>query len=90
MTTKEILQKALQLMGPDGENWVPRPPSICEYCALTAIYKASKCEASERMRAREHFLYTIGWSKIGQWNDAPGRTWDDVKQAFLKAIEAAQ
>lgn len=98
---KDVLQEALNLFGPDGRNWVKgngRAP--IPYDALTALYFAAMNEFTPRYMWRGHdcpeiigispLLDVIGLSKTSElvtWNDAPERTWEEVKQAFEKAIQ---
>jgi hypothetical protein len=87
MTIKETLQKALEMLGPNGENWQNHQPDIEKFCALTAINKAGRNGNQEE--ARQHFLSVIGSNQIGTWNDK--QTWPQVKAAFEAAImEAGQ
>jgi hypothetical protein len=32
----------------------------------------------------------IGWGSIQAWNDAPGRTWPEVREALLRAADTSE
>lgn len=92
MTTKDILKGALELLGPNGEHWVPRIPATdTEHCALTAIGRTEGYLNNGAREAAWKFLERGGNFKmgIGRWNDSS--TWTQVKAAFERAImEAGQ
>lgn len=88
LTIKEILQRALEFFGPNGENWVQGHPDInTQACALIGISRVSDNEG-DKDQAKQCLRDVIGGS-IVEWNDARGRTWADVKTAYEQAIEAA-
>lgn len=93
MTTEEILQAGLDMLGKNGEHWVGRMPKFSrgECCALTAICNqqislAARIEAYELLEKAGK----IPRAEIPRWNDAPDRTWADVELAFKGAIELAR
>lgn len=80
----EKLQKALELLGPNGENW-GKEMEILEgnkECAVTACRKAGLNSA---WRYLDPFT---GATWVSSWNDAPERTFSEVREVFQKAIEA--
>jgi hypothetical protein len=87
MITKEILQGALALFGPNGENWVGRFPRSGEECTVTAIARASgRAEGAADSSWRAFSEINNIDTSLGIWND--NSTWPEVKAAFEKAIDA--
>jgi hypothetical protein len=83
------------------ENWAQNP-LIGKHCAATAISNSVAGEWTEAEKNRGYsnamglFAKAIGLdspgfagSRIWRWNDAEGRTKDEVLEAFDRAIEAA-
>lgn len=85
MTVKEQLKAALELFGPNGENWVKRDFSETRHCIILA------CQVKN---APTYILRTQldnmgrGRSLTG-YNDDPTTTFEDVRNLFERAIEAA-
>ena len=92
LTTVEVLTKALELLGPKGQHWVNSLPiRPCDFCVVTACGAA--CPTYSIAPALDKFREAIGLSKyaaVDNWNDAPERTFPEVRAAFLKAIELAK
>lgn len=93
MTTLEVLVKARARLAEPGV-WVNRGPEAdTEACVVTAIADASRqldCEAEYKDAAWSAVGHAISgeYMYLGAWNDAPGRTLDEVLAAFDKAIAA--
>lgn len=88
-TAADVLRKALALMGPHGERWSRGCPSCGSYCVTTAIDDAGL----NYELAAAFFRRAAGItpeSYIPVWNDAPSRTFAEVKAAFEKAIALAE
>lgn len=97
MTTKEILQKARALVEAGWMQGASFDAKSGCYCASGAICAAANlseivfiCENRTCTEARSKFATSNKLAGIGivPWNDAPGRTKDEVLAAFDKAIEA--
>jgi hypothetical protein len=98
MKTSEVLRAALEKLGPNGENWAKgtflrtrwfglRQPSHCAIGAMIAVHKFW-WPAADTFRAA---LCEMGFHGTpAMFNDAPERTFSDVKAAFLKAISLAE
>ena len=89
--TAERLRKALALFGPNGEKWVNRLPGNNEYCSVTACAEADP--TTSFLSATDLLCSVVGLGEfevLQRWNDAPERTWPEVKAAFEKAIELAE
>lgn len=106
----DILQRALELLGPNGENWTKGYFAYDEYgmetmgycdvakcwCAAGAIQRVineSDYDATY-MGVLSRAIFGNDWKPftgtcIGDWNDAPERTWPEVKAAFERAIALA-
>lgn len=95
-TTAEVLRRALALL---PNTWVNTYPDedAGEHCAITAINEVAR----GGKRAKQFLCEAIGEQAdsryvaaldvvIAEWNDAPERTWPEVKAAFEKAIELAE
>lgn len=92
MTAREVLLKAAEhierygwLQGARGKTGQP-----C--CAVGAINAVGGCDRSSRDDAIETLKRNIGLARpfaIQNWNDAPGRTKEDVIAALRGAANAA-
>lgn len=97
--TAKKLDDALKLFGPEGENWFghfgPKPGLKAQsFCAGMALRKVSgntsrPWVSGNTSRPWELFQMVIGNSHIPEWNDALGRTFAEVKAAFIKARDLA-
>ena len=100
MKSSEVLTKALELLGPNGELWCKSLPGVewpvAGNCASTACGMADTPEGYQSWKARTYLARAIGipaletHSQIHGWNDAPERTFPEVRAAFEKAIELAK
>ena len=109
MKSSEVLEKALELLGPNGEHWTvgtsyrdehgdaiyredPKRELFASCCVSAAIVRseAPKNRHYSRSRAWKLFEQVIGSKDVPEWNDAPERSWPEVRAAFLKAIELAK
>jgi hypothetical protein len=59
------------------------PKAVC-FCAAGLLEKFYSNDA-EFLAAQERFAEVIGERIIAPWNDAPGRTFEDVRDAFARA-----
>lgn len=93
MKASELLRSALEKFGEDGSNWVNGPPGHrldvfpSGYCSITALGNPSDDQYDW---ARSYLREFISGYSIVAWNDAPGRTFAEVKAAFEKAIVRAE
>lgn len=61
-----------------------------EFCALGAIFHCEPEGYAADVSAPEQLLVNrIGTRTVGEWNDAPGRTKDEVIATLRKAAEGA-
>lgn len=99
MTVKEGLQKALELLGPNGENWckgdedhnISQFPG--KFCAMTSLGAA--CGAKHAFYEARSILYQVcpidaESGQVVSYNDFPETTFADIKSLFEKAIAAAE
>ena len=93
MTIKKILQKALESLGPNGENWAQETENVRGHTGKTCAYLAIQRTAdSEWFLADQHFRKLLPASSGGsivEFNDSPETTFEDVKTLFEKAIDSA-
>lgn len=90
----DLFEKARALI-PDVDHWYrgvfTRSP--IKHCPITAIGEArilgSKSYALAS-RARNLFRHEIGSNWIAEWNDAPGRRFEEVEAAFNNVILTLQ
>lgn len=121
MKVSVVLTKALEILGPNGENWIkgdlcrsdtgvyisePTSPAATCFCALGAVARAaglSRYQAYEPHRERNPGAAALvlairpcmndvegAGDEAYQFNDAPGRTFAEVKDLFERAIAAAK
>jgi hypothetical protein len=90
---------ALEKLGPNGENWIQGTENVMrhgdKFCAWTAIYNAHNPPVFSSLSQEEHsrYLGLFGFEShpaLYRWNDAPERTFSEVKAAFERAIELAK
>lgn len=98
-TIKEILQAALDYLGPNGEKWIKNPPQKdadgVEYgkptCAALAIKTVWKAQNESRWDFRVlHSIRALNNAAGGssaEFNDRPETTFEDIKALFKKAME---
>src|SRR5262249_52786701 len=92
------LEKALHLLGPNGENWTQgifNSPKECAVSCVARVVPKDNTEDTTLRWAAWDFLYpAMGINMpngcISEWNDAPGQTFPEIEAAFLKAIELAK
>lgn len=94
-TAADVLRRALELLGPNGEMWIQGNflGVDAECCALGAIWKAafrSDPEGLMEESGRRYLRKALNVINVADWNDAPGRTFAEVKAAFEKAITLAE
>lgn len=54
-------------------------------CSVGWIYKEYQKQGVQLVRSFRKFHKTIGTTQASQWNDAPERTFEEVRDAFRKA-----
>lgn len=101
MSIAETLEKAYQLFGPNGENWIQRiaakdakgypvsPKSYyaCKFCSIGAITRVTT--NSKDLNEVVEFISTFAtYGDIVAFNDF--RTWPEVKDIWNEAIRAAK
>jgi hypothetical protein len=96
MTTREILLKAAQIVREPG-MWRqkaasgPQDPTCCAMEAIEAAAgkkRVSSYEGSEAMTALGKLLGQGAYRSIIAWNDAEGRTAEEVAAAMEQAAES--
>lgn len=96
MTAAEILRKASELpwtqgefaRDADGNGLFDREPGAVCWCADGAIrHVGSAVRMMERVAARNALRDVIGTYDIHEWNDAPGRTAEEVAAKMIEAAE---
>jgi len=91
LTSVEVLERALELFGPDGERWANKSPIGDEHCSVTALAKIAVLLSPSYMKAKSLVRRGAGLKdseSLSYWNDA--HTFPEVRAAFLKAIELAK
>lgn len=94
MKDSEILKQALTLLD-DGKNWTGLGGDLCISTAITKTHQPT-ISILEREWTRLHKylfpneIFTTYSGPTYEWNDDPERTWDEVKQRFLDAIQRAE
>ena len=101
--TREILTTAIQYLdrgwtqGDDaidekGKPVPPRSPEACSWCAIGAISAAmgDPYLKGEHKMVRDAITDTMGLRaySLAEWNDAPLRTFAEVRTAFEKTLNA--
>jgi hypothetical protein len=93
LPASEVLRLALEKLGPNGEHWIKGAYKRGEtYCARGAVFY-SVDEASSVTAPCGYLTRAVAASDLlpfENWNDAPERTFPEVKAAFEKAISLAK
>lgn len=94
MTTAEVLTRAREMVDACWYRDHRQGGVIVGNCPYTAIYSAYHAQGDEPPHPAEKlFRNAIGVHnapEIWRWNDAPGRTKDEVLAAFDRAIDLAK
>lgn len=97
MKDSEVLRRALELMGPEGENWQQLGLGVKyhfeKHCMMIAINRAQPEEGGVLFGSALPFAHKLGFSSYTEattWNDAPGRTFAEVRELFEKQIAFAE
>lgn len=96
MKDSEVLRKALELMGPEGENWQQLGTATSVYhkhCMMIAINRVQEHNDKKMFCSALPFVAALGFSSYNEatnFNDAPGRTFAQVKELFEKQIAFAE
>ncbi len=91
LKASDILKKALDKFGPNGEHWGQHAYQhghgrTATYCALGAIWKASR----DSDKGAAEFLSRVIRGGVTAWNDRQGRKFADVRAKFKEAIAVAR
>lgn len=99
MTAKELLQKALLVFGPNGENWTKGVVTDKE-CSLTALNAALGPDQKlnkEHMAAKDGAVVALRAALpaefrglVSQFNDDLAITFPDVQNLYNKAIQSLE
>lgn len=102
MNPIQLLQRALALFGPDGQNWVNHcPRGDGKECVMTAInrtYDPDEINLEKHDAARLALTHSIpkGYSTkhdvltLTKFNDNPNTTFQDIKVLFETAIKSLE
>jgi hypothetical protein len=102
--TSDILRETLAQFGPNGEHWTQdtfardkegrgvwrRSEHACQWCSMGALFCVLDRHNEKYTSRAGEFLYQAMGEPAPIFNDAPGRTFSDVKAAFEKAISLAE
>ena len=80
------MKLALAAFGPNGENWVQRAGGKVTCCCVTAFHRVGFASFGTPYNILCR-IAGCGDGGLSSWNDAPGRTFADVKALFEKAID---
>lgn len=82
-------EKALELFGPNGEHWVPRPPieSAGEKCSAQVFVEIEGSEGPAYRRMKASVRKNQGMGLVS-WNDSS--TWPKVKAKFQRMARYAK
>ena len=89
MKAADILRGSLAKLHAYGWIQDEYGDSECGYCSLGAI-AAIGLTYAESLEASSCLLAATGAASVDGWNDTPGRTFEEVEAAFLRAIEIAE
>jgi hypothetical protein len=89
----EVLRNGLKAFGPNGEKWAQGFASYSgnkEKCCVATCFNRVHYShhSSEALELLGKLCDLPG--DVGRWNDAPERTFADVKALFEKAIQLAE
>jgi hypothetical protein len=89
----KVLEDALKSFGPNGENWEQGGGDKLSYPGKTCMVLAVNelpIDNALVYKARGILSRITGADSLYAWNDAPGRTWLEVKDVYDKAIQLAK
>lgn len=96
MRDSEVMKSALVLMGPEGRNWQQlghlKNGNPQKSCMMIAINRAQEI-AGKYFCSAISFAQKLGFNSYNEateWNDAPGRTFSEVRELFEKQIAFAE
>jgi len=95
MKISVYLKKALALLGPNGENWIKGSYYFeGEYCMVGAL-RAVTIFWGTQEKMRDYLKRVIDspsyfGNHMTVYNDAPERTFQEIKEVFQKAILLAE
>jgi hypothetical protein len=90
----EILKAGLELLGPEGKHWAGfRNSNSAGYeCTTTCIARVARGwnDECDVLDVLYKMFNTTTLGTIWRWNDAPERTFPEIKAKFLEAIALAE
>jgi hypothetical protein len=92
MKTSDVLRAGLAKFGPNGENWRKAPevfPREGKHCTHSAISRLAG-DITPAVRYVLKVTNTNSPSALWDWNDSEGRTFDEVRDVYAKAISLAE
>lgn len=96
MKTSEVLERALEKLGPNGEHWLQRKENdgAGNYCAMGALGDAvggtSQDDYDFYLETRDILKAAVGTGYLrSEWNDK-ARDFSEIRTGFLKAIALAR
>jgi hypothetical protein len=94
MNASEVLRKALELLGPNGENWCQHGYHFGDsHCMQGAVHLVTSDQRT-RNKCWSAMVKVLppfeSGNPIARWNDDSAREWPDVEAAFRKAITLAE
>ncbi len=87
-TTSDILQAARQRLITNGWRKDSMGAENGPHCAMGAIYW-EKDNLSKRTEVYSYIEHLVPRGYIGEWNDRPERTFEEVLEVFDNAISLA-
>lgn len=91
MTPEEVLEKAVDVLHTYGWTQGSSGNHVDGYCAIGAVYQATDGDCSAASKALALLHQETGFAPgrlvhpVARWNDATGRTVEDVILAMKKA-----
>jgi hypothetical protein len=92
-SVSETIQGALDLLGPNGENWTQDrltqfiAPGRFAYCVVGALERAAP-DYQSYAAARDAVKDTLGSGGIDRWNNRA--TWSDVQQTLTTTLRKTE
>jgi hypothetical protein len=85
----EVLQKAFEAFGPNGENWIRGAAGDAPQCCSVSAFDRAGIFGIVRHNAYQFLSEVVGakYGYLAEWNDT--RTWPRVKSGWQKAIKEA-
>lgn len=86
------LRQALELFGPNGDQWVNHSPITPHtYCMVEAVFHVVNGQSGSFVDCLHEIEQVLPHRPLVQhWNDMPGRKFSEVRDVFMKAIHNAE